>query len=317
MFSKNLQLPTLILIGLLCASVAVGTNKHLSDLAVLDCDAGLHILPQSPLATTVDLSAVKHLANTYAGDVFETAKTVCPNMGDSEFRRRFLPSVEALLAAVSYPSTFDPKDCVLDSPKAKKLTLFAHSFFEFIGTSSFVKGLCSYADYAKGLPCSYKLSSQDDVDIQLGATVKQCPGSYLPFVSLTCNGAACQSLFLPCDADADCSGGTKCLTLFGDTSLDSILEGMGSILHGMTLIDNVDDHDMNMHWIKLKSYILGMFGSNFGGAASNSASICLVSSSSSFFSSVLQPRTSASEVGKQLHRIHNNHVILILKQSLL
>ncbi len=244
-----------------------GMSQHMSDLAVLDCNAQLHLSPNAAMKTTVDLSALKHIANTVAAEAYDTAKSVCPNIEVIDFKRRFLPTVEAFLAGIASPPYRGNDNCFVDG--MSKAGLFTDSFFS---DATLLKLPCNYNDYVSGKPCAMKISIPS-TDIHVGINVKQCPNSYLPFFSITCHGPMCQSLFIPCDTDADCSVGTKCEGT--GMSDGDMMDFMSNMLIGMTLIDDAASHDMKQHMIRLKAYLTGLMKSPYGGAATDSAKVCI------------------------------------------
>jgi hypothetical protein len=58
--------------------------------------------------------------------------------------------------------------------------------------------------------------------------ISKCPRSPLPYVSLSCEGGYCDSIFRACGSDADCTNGLACnTTLLSNSVLSSWLNRLG------------------------------------------------------------------------------------------
>ena len=131
-----------------------------------------------------------------------------------------MPSVEGLLASVAYPPYKAPEDKCMNKDGTKMFpdTGFFSDSLLFAPVQAQLKDIfvnipgCSYESYAlKGEACQLKANVINGHDI--GVTVKQCPNSALPFVSVTCHGPFCESVGVPCDVSSDCAAGV-CVTVF-------------------------------------------------------------------------------------------------------
>jgi hypothetical protein len=77
------------------------------DVAVLDCNGGLHILPGHPLEMNINLRGARHVLNVLGDEIVSHAKcaakkvgaqgVVCPSLTDEHIIRHFVPSIPMLL----------------------------------------------------------------------------------------------------------------------------------------------------------------------------------------------------------------------------
>jgi len=71
---------------------------------------------------------------------------------------------------------------------------------------------CTYENWKAGQDCMLQFTIPT-FGIVLQAAIGHCPNSAFPYMSLTCSGAACDSIGYPCNTDSDCSSPQKCWTL--------------------------------------------------------------------------------------------------------
>lgn len=88
------------LLLLLCAAPLAAASLW-TDLLVFDCAGGLHILPNSPLESDVNLSSWAAVLNRLGAGIASRAKCACPDISDEEIEQRFVPSVPSYLRHVA------------------------------------------------------------------------------------------------------------------------------------------------------------------------------------------------------------------------
>jgi len=197
------------------------------DLAVLDCNGGLHLLPGHPLETNVNLRGFKKVWDIAMQGVVDKARcaagraTGC-SLSDEDIERHFVPSIPMILNYYApaylkrslpascqaqpvpgvndgihpvFPRTFwdDSAWSTVILPYIFNYTRFTPQFINFPDT-------CTYDTYIGGVGCTF--SARETVTgTQLQVGVDRCPNSFMPYVSITCRGDYCQRLGRPCEPD--------------------------------------------------------------------------------------------------------------------
>lgn len=218
---------------------AYGTVR---ELAVLDCNGGLHILPGHPLETNFNLRGVKNAFNIFASETSDHARCAAGKAGctltDAEVERHFIPSVPMILNY--YEKPFNkltlPSGCMRTDVQNGQTPAFGQTFWDqsawstvllpfFLNKSTTLPeyinwpDTCNLATYAAGLGC--KITVDEPVSgtiFQVG--VDRCPRSFLPYISITCRGKWCENFMRPCEINTNapqCGDGLVCRTTEDDT----------------------------------------------------------------------------------------------------
>lgn len=202
---------------------------------MLDCNAGLHILPGHPLEVNVNLRGALFAMNVLAQEI--TARAQCAAFGvpsnpdvssstcaadltEEVINRHFIPSVPMLLNNLEPLRSRRrlPRQCQQHRPGQTVpdgKPVFAQTFFDDSAISTVFAQLlnmpslkipqfwiapssCTYDRYVNGDGgCAVTIREpMTGANFNLGAHV--CPLSYLPYVSLTCTGAICNTFMRPC-----------------------------------------------------------------------------------------------------------------------
>lgn len=92
------------------------------ELAVLDCNGGLHILPNHPFEINVNLRGARHILNQIAREIQSHAECVarpsgkgwCPDLTQNDILTHFIPSMPMLLNYISplREKQFLPDECM-------------------------------------------------------------------------------------------------------------------------------------------------------------------------------------------------------------
>jgi len=225
--------------------VALSLADHpFQNIFVLDCNGGFHLAPNFGGASFYfDANKLyTDLANWYVSRLKSTISCECPGISDAEFKKHFLiPSIDFLLNELQGRDGDYTADCssnaILDF-----MSEFHNDNFKFKLPSS-----CSLASWVSGQPCraSFDVPS---LEMNLNVAIDHCPDSWFPFVSFTCDGAACDSFFKPCNSDDDCTGGSVCQQLMrkeNETSDVSIplVSSVEDLFNGLTELLLYDDGD--------------------------------------------------------------------------
>jgi hypothetical protein len=87
---------------------------------------------------------------------------------------------------------------------------------------------CSYAHLKATGSCTFAIHL-NELSVELQVAVSTCSGSYWPAISVTCGGAGCPSVFMPCTTNANCGGGQVCHAPFkasSDAGINSFFESL-------------------------------------------------------------------------------------------
>jgi hypothetical protein len=103
---------------------------------------------------------------------------------------------------------------------------------------------CGYSNWKSSGQCLFMADFSTTFQAQIGLTLSSCPGSYFPYVSVTCNGNSCNSLLKPCDNDANCGTGLSCVPITvnetgGETNVPTE-DDVFSLARSMRLYDDTE-----------------------------------------------------------------------------
>lgn len=160
------------------------------------------------------------------------ARLRSPTLTNDQITRHFIPSVAMVL---NYLKTWDtkyglPPECMVEQTINDGRPQFAQTFFDqsaFTTTiarmfnwtalplSVLMPSTCTMESYASG-GCALLLDEPvSGTKLQLG--LKECPNSYVPYMSLSCSGPWCSSFMRPCAIPGASSPATKCPTSASNT----------------------------------------------------------------------------------------------------
>lgn len=135
------------------------------------------------------------------------------SLTDEQILRHFVPSMYMVL---NYLKSWDtkyalPPECMVEQSINDGRPYFAQTFFDqsamttaisrffnwsVMPLSVFTPSTCSYESYGSS-GCMLQFDEPvSNTKLQLG--VRECPNSYLPYMSLSCSGPWCSSFMRPC-----------------------------------------------------------------------------------------------------------------------
>ena len=185
----------------LLPSASAATRGPWQDLLVLDCSQNLYLLPSHPLLrTSLTASAATQLYTYVVNTIRSRVSCHCPSLSAAELAQSFNADFGSFLRAVetNADNSTSRSRCGLTA----SMDMFGIVFAQPLGNT------CTYAQWTAGGPCQLQVPVPN-FDFSLQLALQQCPGSVgqtatLPYVSVSCSGAACSDLMVPCSSNADC-----------------------------------------------------------------------------------------------------------------
>jgi len=193
------------------------------EILTLDCKGRVHFLPGTPFEAHIKAEKGLQLYNVFMEKLMERTKCTCPSITERNFVRQYVLGVEAFLSH-NLTNRLDDSCPQQDS---------GMSFLQNLKYEAFnPPNSCSLSSIVAGKPCllSYSIGGAS-----LNLAIDQCPAdsngkkNRLPFVSVTCTGAGCSSLFKPCTNNCGSSSlvCTELGAVFSDPSYESFLQTAG------------------------------------------------------------------------------------------
>jgi hypothetical protein len=199
------------------------------ELLTLDCEGRLHLLPNSPVAVSLDLRDGSAAHEFWVQKLLERAIERCASASDTALKT-LLPTLEWALQyivdpaarkqrvalpcddPVSTPPTPPPwsPDPNSERPSAFLPLLPRPSVQSYAGLVA--PSTCSLDTLSSGKGCLMQYTVDTEVlpDTRLQAALDTCPGrQHAFFLSITVAGTGATTLMRPCNADADC-GSAAC-----------------------------------------------------------------------------------------------------------
>eukprot|EP00935_MAST-01C_sp_MAST-1C-sp1_P000892 g892.t1 len=218
-----------------------------TNIFVADCNAGVHIFPNTPAEMNMNGDMVKMALDSMEGVIMTAAKKACPSISNDDFHDWMVPNLQwALKNSLPRDKEQEMRDAF-----ARKCPKLASGGLDFLigirkqeardttineETASQIRSIlpttCTYDRYAEGTGCgmAFKL---DSLDIEIRGVATKCPNSaIMPFGKIQCRGDGCADIGKPCDVDADCGGADNpavvCTPMFerGKLSNQDMFEGM-------------------------------------------------------------------------------------------
>ncbi|CAK9109237.1 Sperm receptor for egg jelly [Durusdinium trenchii] len=224
------------------AAVAVGVASLVQaaaaqevDVLTVDCGGGVHLMSDTLLETNLNLQGVKTLVEELGKEIFEQARCACPEAPAEEVRRRFLPSVDSVLASMVHvddglggfrlSNASYVNSCADDPLRSPPFRLQeATNIREYQAFGVALPSSCSYDTFLEGRGCQFKLQGGRnttwlrDPSSSLQIYVDSCPDAMVwPYVSIKCTGPACRAPFYDaCNNDGDCQEDETCKPFLGE-----------------------------------------------------------------------------------------------------
>eukprot|EP01125_Pyxidicula_operculata_P005707 TRINITY_DN19_c0_g1_i1.p1 TRINITY_DN19_c0_g1~~TRINITY_DN19_c0_g1_i1.p1 ORF type:complete len:1131 (+),score=219.49 TRINITY_DN19_c0_g1_i1:20-3412(+) len=184
----------------------VGSLCDLQNIAVLDCNGGVYIAPTfGTMGLNFQIDKLKTLYNAFHNEMYNRMKCLCSNITLTEFKHRHAyTTFEYWLHKFgSTASTKTPITCNVTEKAGFKSNL------DDIKISFSFPSSCQISDYATGSSCAFQ-KPFPSLGLTFQLAVKACPNSFLPFLSVSCSGAGCNSIGMPCNSDSECGTTLKC-----------------------------------------------------------------------------------------------------------
>lgn len=212
----------LLSLPFLCSSA---TSAPFQDLLVIDCNSALHILPSHPLfRTSLDASIASSVYTSVVNTIRTRASCHCPSLSSSELAQSFNADFGSFLAAVETGTD--------NSTSRTRCGLTFSMDQAGLAFNQSLPNTCTHALWAAGSPCALQMAVPN-FPLTLQVALQQCPGrsssSSLPFVSVSCSGALCSDLLVPCSADSDCVK-SKCISFQPNATQSGLNSGLASFL---------------------------------------------------------------------------------------
>jgi hypothetical protein len=195
-------------------------------ISVLDCNGGLHLLPDHPLEMNVNLRGFVKTLNFAADEIRSRARCAASGvpacaaaLTEEVMLRHFIPSFPMLLnylAPLRAKETL-PDECQAHAPGQSNTPIFGRTFWDDSAISTILSNVfnmsslrisqywlpprtCTYERYVLGdAACSLSINEPlTNANFQVG--IHQCPNSIVPYISVSCVGPVCDSFMLPCSS---------------------------------------------------------------------------------------------------------------------
>jgi hypothetical protein len=185
------------------------SQKINNELVLLDCKGVAHFLPNSDAAMIFDFSSFIDFYDYAHSVLFDRIKCKCPTITEDEFASRFAPSrLEFWLALIHPGGPVEISQCAQQFPEWD----INFNLSKLLTNVSVDLKSCTYQNWKAGKDCMLKfVFSVFNIEIQVA--IGHCTDNIFPYISVTCSGAACDSIGTPCNIDTDCSNPQKCWTL--------------------------------------------------------------------------------------------------------
>jgi hypothetical protein len=205
----------------LVAAPAAAQNMEWKNIFVSDCEAGVHLAPNSPLEMNMNGQTIKMAINVFENGIKIAAQKGCPDLTDDDFMDWIMPNLQW---GLKYTLNAEDRKTNRDKFVAKCPNLSKGGFDHLLGlykdgTESDDGDVDQLAKTARDqLPtsCTHERFMTDgcamaiklpSLGVEFQMTIAKCgSGTVIPFAKVQCRGDGCVDLWKPCDADADCGG---------------------------------------------------------------------------------------------------------------
>jgi hypothetical protein len=197
------------------------------ELVTLTCNGQLNFLSKNAVTFFgFDLSTIAKVEGFIIDQFKEKVKCKCPNLSDSDFRKYFLYfTPEFIFNMFAQTKDLEPSSCDFDGKFQQMLNL-SNGVPEFVFPTT-----CNSGTWDSKGNCLLVADWSSTFQMKIGFAMAKCSNSYLPYVSIVCDGAGCSNIAKPCNDNAHCGAGLKCVPI--TTSED-----------GVTKVNKPEDKDI-------------------------------------------------------------------------